>query len=352
MKQNPQQPSSPAGANATPPETHYVIDENHRGMVVSAFDYPQGWKAWSRVVWNFQDSSQPLTCDASVFNPRGTEAVEFLQAESCFWLAEPPHIYPLGQKFRGLTCLPPMSAPDALIQFAIPLHRRNVRVMYVQAVPNLAQMLGINWLLSLRHEGVMARVEYEMDGRTFEEDFFACVLWQTPYGGQLNWGLPKFFSLRAARGVLDSVWQELWNVVASMRFNPRWSQLHTQIMQQLFDGVKMQHNLTMDRLGREKAWGEQMRQYREWESDLHQQTVNHRWASQERMSERMGDVLGGYQRFHDPNSASGVHRDYSLSQYSWTNGYRWIHRNDAMYDPNTDPNESRNGPWTLSNPIR
>jgi len=347
MNQNPQHPSSPVGANTTPSETHYVIDEHHQGMVVSAFDYPQGWQAWSRVVWNFQDTSQPLTCDATVFNPRGTEAVEFLQAESCFWLTEPPHIYPVGHKFRGLTCLPPMSAPDALIQFAIPRHRQNVRVMYVQPVPNLAQMVGMDWLSGHRHEGVMARVEYQMNGRPFEEDFFACVLWNTPFGGQLNWGIPKFFSLRAARGVLDSVWQELWNVVTSLRGNPRWNQLFKQVMQQLIDGFKMEHNLTMDRLGREKAMGEEMSKYREWESNLRQQTNNEWWASQERMSDRMGDVLGGHQRFHDPNEAFGVHYDKSLSQYSWTNGLRWIHTNDPMYDPNRDPNESRNGLWTL-----
>ena len=353
MNQYPQSPWYPDAAAAPQFVPHRVIDQHHQGMVVSTFEYPQGWQAQSQVVWNFQDTSFPVTASATVYNPRGTEAVEFIPTEACFWI-EPPIIYTPGQRWRGLTCLRPMGALDALMQYIIPKYRgnrQNLRVVAAQPVPNMARMLRHEWLLSVPNEGVMARLEYEENGRQFEEDFFACVFWHPPNGEQLNWGFPRLFAFRAERGQLDAARETLWRVATSLESNPQWDQLFKQIMSQLHNQFMSQVAVNDAQRNAQKAWGQQLKEYREWESDLHQQTVNHRWASQQRTSDRMGDVLGGYQRFHDPNSAFGVHYDKSLSQYSWTNGQRWIHTNSAVYDPNTDPNESTYGPWRLSNPL-
>jgi hypothetical protein len=353
MNEYPQSPWPPntVGSQSA---THRIVDEYHQGMVVATIEHPQEWRAQSKLVWNFQDTSWPVMCYASVFNPRGAEAVEFLPVESFFWI-DPPIIYTPGQKYRGQTCLPPMGALDAVTQFALPKyrgHRQNLRIMYTQPIPNLAQVLQPGWMTNVRNEGIMARLEYEENGQQFEEDYFACVMWHTPNGEQLNWGIARHFTLRAARGQLDAARPKLWPVATSLQNNPQWGQLFQQIMGQLHNQFMSQHAAWNAQNEGTKAWGQQMREYREWESDLNRQVVNDRWASQEKTSDRMGDVLGGHQRFHDPNSAFGVHYDKSLSQYSWTNGHRWIHTNEVMYNPNTDPNESTNGPWTLRDPIR
>ena len=355
MNQYPQSPWPPdrVGSQFA---THRVIDEYHQGMVAATFEHPQEWRAQSQVVWNFQDTSFPLTCYASVFNPRGTEALQFLPVESCFWI-DPPIIYTPGQKHRGQTCLPPMGALDALTQFAIPKYRgdrRNLRIVYAQPVPNLAQVMRIAWLMNVRHEGVMVRLEYEENGLQFEEEYFAVVMWHVPNGEQLNWGIAIQFAFRAVRGRLDAARPELWRVATSWQINPQWEQLFQQVMQQLHNQFMSQHAAWNAQNESNKAWGRQMQEYREWESDLNRQVVNDRWASQERTSDRMGDALGGYQRFHDPNNAYGTpHYDHTLSQYSWTNGRgEWIHSNEALYDPNSDSRVSSKGPWTLSNPIR
>jgi hypothetical protein len=351
MSQFPSHTNAPGGAQFA---QHRVIDELHQGMVAATFEHPQGWQARSQVVWNFQDTSQPIQCYASVFNPRGTEACEFLPLEGCFWL-EPNYMYTPGQKFRGLTYLPPMGALDALTRFAIPKYRgdrRNLRIVHAQPVPNLAQVVGNDWLRSVRNEGVMARVEYEENGRPFEEDFYACVAWQPPVGEQTNWGVAKLFCLRAARGELNTAGPGLWRVAASWRDDPRWLQLLTQILQQLNDQMLAHYSQVQAEQVRQREWGQQMREYREWEHDLHQQTVNDRWASQERINDKRGDVLMGRQRFDDPASPSGLpHFDHTYSRYSWTNGRGdWIHTDRAMYDPNTDPNQTGRGPWSLVNP--
>ncbi|HEU4597705.1 MAG TPA: hypothetical protein VFS10_21440 [Pyrinomonadaceae bacterium] len=350
MNQFPAQPNTSGDARFV---THHIIDEYHQGMIAATFEHPPGWRAQSQLVWNFQDTAHALQVYALAFDPNGVEACAFMPVESCFWL-QPSFFYTPGQKHRGQTYLPPMSAPDALTQFAIPKYRGdrwNLRIVFLQPVPNMAQMLGINWLMGVRNEGVMARLEYEENGQQFEEDFYACVMWHPPIGEQTNWALAKLFSLRAARGQLDASRQELWRVATSWQTNPQWVQLAEQVQQQLHAGVMTQFAINDAVRRAQNKMGQQLREYREWESGLHQQMVNDRWASQERINERRGEALGGYQRFEDPNSAFGVHYDKSLSKYSWTNGYRWIHQNNPLYDPNTDPNESRNGPWTLANPL-
>ncbi len=334
---------------------HRMIDELHQGMVVGTFEHPPGWRAHSQVIWNFEERGQPLQCYASVFNPRGTEACEFLPMESFFWL-EPNFMYTPGQKFRGQTYLPPMGALDALTQFAIPKYRgdrRNLRIVHAQPLPNLSQVVGNDWLRSVRNEGAMARLEYEENGQPFEEDFYGCALWHPPIGEQTNWGLVNLFGLRAARGELNTTaGQELWRIATSWRENPQWAQLFTQVLRQLNEQMLAHYAQVRAEQARQIDWGRKMREYREWESGLRQQQFNDRWASQERINDARGDVLMGRQRFDDPGSSSGLpHFDHSYSQYSWTNGRGdWIHTDRAMYDPNSDPNQSGRGPWSLVNP--
>lgn len=349
MSQNRSHPNPPGGAQ---PALHRIVDQQHQGIVVATFEHPRDWPARSQVVWNFNDSANPVQVYASTFNQRGTEALEFLPTEACFWLPPPNFMFTQGHKHRGSTFLPPLSAPDALTRFAIPKYRgdrQNLRLVYVQPVPDLAQMLGLDSLRNVRHEGVMARVEYNERGRPFEEEFYACVIWHPPNGQQTNWGLIDPRCFRAARGQLDAARQKLWNIVTSVRNNPQWGQVFNQVVQQLHGQFLESHQADEARRAGEKRWGEELREYREWQSNLHQQQTNERWASQERINEKRGDVLAGRERYHDPGSAYGnPHFDYDYSQAVWTNGSEWIHSQSAGFDPNTDPRTSSRGPWHLA----
>jgi hypothetical protein len=216
------------------------------------------------VVWNFDDTECPVAGYASTFNPNGTEAFEFLPTEQCFWV-QPNFMYTPGQKHRGSTCLPPMSGLDALTQFEIPQYRgdrQNLRIMFAQPVPNLAQMVGIDWLRNVRHEGVMARVEYGENGRLFEEEFYACVMWHPPNGQQTNWGLVQPFCFRAARGQLDMARQQLWRIATSVRSNPEWGQVFDYIVQQLHAQVKAFLEGAQAQLAAEIDWSRKLTEYR------------------------------------------------------------------------------------------
>ena len=333
---------------------HRVIDELHQGMIVFTFEHPNDWLAHSQIVWNFEEAGYPLTAYASTFNPNGTEALEFLPVEACFWV-QPNYMYTPGQKHRGSTCLQPMGALEALTRFAIPKYRgnqQNLRLVYAQPVPNLAQMLGANDLRNVQHEGVMARIEYGENGRLLEEEFYACVMWHPPNGQQTNWGLVRLFCFRAARGQLDAARQQFWRIATSVQNNPKWGQVFDQIVQELNAQLMAFLNGVKAKLAAEIDYGRKLSEYRAWQSDLSQQQFNFRWASDQRRNERVGDDLLGRQRFDDPGSAVGnPHFDHGLHQYSWTNGRReWIHTDNAGYNPNNDPDTLSTGPWWLVQP--
>ncbi len=342
----------------TPHETqfavHRIIDELHRGMVVATFEHPHDWPAHSQMVWNFADSASPLESYASTFNPNGTEAFEFLPIESCFWV-QPNFMFTPWQKHRGQTCLPPMGAVEALTQFAIPKYRGNrpnFRGIHAQPLPNLAQMIGADELRNVRHEGVMARIEYDEHGRQFEEEFYACVMWHPPNGQQTNWGLVRLFCFRAERGQLDRARPQLWRIATSVRSNPEWNRLLDQVLQELNAQVMAFLSGVKAKLAAEIDFGRKLTEYRAWQNDLNQQQFNARWASDERRNEQTGDILAGRQRFDDPSSAHGnPHFDYGHHQYSWTNGRgEWIHTHEAGYNPNSDPNTLSRGHWYLAQP--
>jgi hypothetical protein len=102
----PPPPPPPGGAQFA---LHHIVDPQHQGMVVTTFEHPHDWPARSVVVWNFQDATLPVQIYASTFSPDGTEAVEFLPTEACFWLT--PDLQPVPwQRSLGATCLPPMGA--------------------------------------------------------------------------------------------------------------------------------------------------------------------------------------------------------------------------------------------------
>jgi hypothetical protein len=357
MSRNPLNQNSPDGA---PFAVHTILDEQHQRMPVATFEHPVDWLARSQVVWDFQDTSCPVMVYGTAFNPHGTESFEFLPLEACFWV-EPNFMYAQGQRYKGLTCLAPMGAQDALVKWAIPKYRgdrQNLHVIEALSIPNLARTLNADELQNIQSEGVRARITYVENGQTFEEDFYACCYWQAPNTGQTNWGLARLFCFRAARGQLDAMRPTLWRVYNSLQSNPQWQQLNAQINQQLADQHAAFIGGVRAKLQAEVEFGQKMTEYRQWQRDQQQQQLNASFAADERrrqqeqaaygkydIAEARGDLLMGRTAVEDPDNQYGnPHYDYGHHQAHWKDkNDNWIDTNDLNYDPNTDPN--RDGQW-------
>lgn len=339
---------------------YQIIDHQHQNLAVAAFQHPNGWQAHSQVVWNYSNTSQPVSIYAGTFNPQSGESFEFFPIEACYWLEPNYGTETTGQQKYGLVCMPPMTAPDALVKLAIPKYRgnrQNLRLLSVQPVPNLAQTVNADEVLNIPHEGVMAHIEYVENGRIFEEEFFGCGYWLPPNGSQRNWGLARLFCFRAERGQLDAMRQTFWQIACSMRNNGQWQQLFQQITQQL----NAQHGQVIqagyEKLQSEARFQQQLNSYNEevhdrrnrdvaWKIDMdkrQQQPLDATLTAQERWQNELGDGTA----YHDPNSSYGNHYiHYGHHRDVWMNEHGEVIGSD---DPSLDPNVGSTQTWKRLN---
>ncbi len=352
--------SSPRPQNVPQFVSYSVVDPQHQGMVVYAFEQPSEWAAQSQVVWHFEQTALPVEVYSTAFNPHGSQALEFLTTEAFFWLEPNYGNIAIGQNSRGQTCMPPMPAQDALVRLVIPKYRgnrQNLRVVGVQPMPDLPRAFNDPTLFQLSLESAMARIEYEAQGRTFEEEFYGSqTLNRAPSGSvvQINWGFVRLFSFRAERGQLDAVRPTFWRIVGSLRPNPQWQQLYQQVTQQLNSQVQQQVNNSYANLSAQQqlsqqnmAYNDQLNQQRSQniESSIQQQQQLQQQGSGSQYStqEAFGDSLMGREAYIDPSSATGnYHYEYGYNQYVWTDNQGNF---QSAPDPNFDPNVNADRTW-------
>ena len=346
---------------------HMIIDQQHQRIIVAAFEHPHDWQARSQVIWNFQHTSLPVAVYAATFNPNGTESLEFLPVEAYYWL-EPNYGFDVvGQNKFGLTCMPPMPATDAMTRNVIPKYRgdrRNLRVVGVQQIPNLPQIINASDLQQAPTESVAVRIEYEENGRVFEEEFYGVkTLNQAPGAGsvQINWGFARVFCFRAEKGQLDRGRNLFLRIVRSARPNPQWRQLFDQIAQQLNGqfGQRIQDGYA--KLQAEAQFSQQLSAYYQEQRDRQQRDIAWKIDQQKRQQEQSphgtytpqdawGDALMGRTAIHDPNNQYGnYHYETGHPEYVWTDNQGSFQSTD---DPNYDPNINSDRNWVLAKKVK
>ncbi|SDK00838.1 hypothetical protein SAMN05421823_101641 [Catalinimonas alkaloidigena] len=338
---------------------HQITDPHHQGMVVSIFEYPQEWRAQSQVHWNFQDSAMPVWAYASANHPASGASFEFLPVEAFYWLEPNYGFEAAGQRKYGLTCMPPMPAADAMTRLIVAKYRGNrpnLRILGVQPMPHLPQVLNDTALLQAPSESVGVRLDYEENGHAFEEEFYGVKTQQQAGGGtsvQINWGFARLFCFRALRGQLDPIRATCWHMARSVQHNPQWQSLFNQIVQQL----NTQHGAKIDawraKLQNEVNFQEQLKGYYQDQRD--RQNADLAWKmelDQRRQQpgapgmteqERWRNELGGETAYQDPNSTQGnyiYHR--STDAVVFMN-----ERGDVVgsEDPSFDPNPGSTHTW-------
>ena len=329
---------------------HHIADHQNDGMTVATISHPADWEARSEVLWNMEHTEVPATVYATAYNPRGTECFEFLPAQTFFWVEGDFGTVPVGQNAHGLVRMPPRPAPDALAGLVIPAFRRdrqNLRVTGVYPGQNIWQLFREP--TPMNGQCVMARVEYDMHGQAFEEEFYGAYDWNQ--GMQLNWGFARLFCFRAARGQLDASREKFWRIAGSVQPNPQWRQRYEQICQQLMAGFKVRISQTYARFERERQQGvqniahsEQLRQQRD--AAVARSVEHTRRQNEERShsgygrQEAFGDMLMNRTPYRDPNNDTGnYHYVEGDPKYVWTDG-------QGNFHPTDDPNRTMNGNWT------
>ncbi len=342
---------------------HEIVDPQNQGLTVAAFEHPHKWQAQSQVVWNFQNTSQPVSIYAAAVNPNGAEALEFLPIEAFYWLEPNYGFDSVGQNKFGMICMPPMAAADTMIRCVIHKYRgnrRNLQIIAVREVPNLPQILNEPQLAQQNSESISVKIEYEENGRLFTEEFVGLKTLQQAHGGmsvQINWGFARLICFRAEKGNFAAQNQLFWRIVCSVKTNPSWLQIYQQILQQLNNQFQIGIQNRYAELQQQAQFQHQLTDFYQQQRDNQNANIAYSIESQNQINqdrsnqgisaqEAWRNELGGATAYQDPNSAEGnYHYHYEHKEYVWTDGQGNFHGTD---NPNEDPNINSDRNWTLA----
>ena len=341
---------------------HQVVDRQQGGMVAAAFEHPAGWQAQSQVVWNYQHMNFPLTSAATVHDPNGPDACDFLPAEAFFWLEPGYGLYRPGAFLMGQTCLKPIPALDAMRSWVIPKHRGRAPGLVVRnllPLSGLPEMLGID-AGSDRIEAVRADLEYDGPAGRVEEAWFGVARWQrVPYHGpmgtmiQTNWGFEHLFCFRSALGGLSDA-KRFFRIVTSRRINPAWEQVCARVLAQIqqqfnqmiaagYSQIQAAGMLSRTISANNDAFLAGLEQQR----SAARHASSGAGSSSSPSSDGFSEYLRGVETLEDPQYGTSQ-QDYN-QRYHWTDGFgNYQHSNDPFFNPNI----GGTGDWTLMRPPR
>ncbi|HEX8288616.1 MAG TPA: hypothetical protein VF556_11495 [Pyrinomonadaceae bacterium] len=339
---------------------HRIVDRQHRGIIAAVISHPQEWRAESRIDWNFQDTSLPVKIYAAAFNPNGAESLEFLPVEAFYWLEPNYGFDAVGQYKGGMTCMPPMDAANAMVRNVIHKYRgnrQNLQIIGVNQIPNLPQILNVAELMQTPSESVVVRIEYDENGRRFEEEFYGVKTQNQASSGsivQINWGFARLFCCRAEKGNLDGQRNIFFQIAGSVRNNPQWQELYQRILQQLSNQFQQHVQGVYAKLQSEAQFKQQLSAYNQQVRDNQNADISRKIEMDRRRreepsqpgltpQERWRNELGGATAYFDPDSSEGnYYYHYGHEQNVWMNERREVFGTD---NPCDDPNVGSTYTW-------
>jgi hypothetical protein len=340
-----------------------IIDNQQGGLVVCAFSAPETWRDSSKVLWNYQNTSNPVQVGAGAENPANEEAYFQFPILQCFSLRPDSNYYRPGQNFGGLIFAhQPMPPGQALLAFVHQVRGTFPKFQLIgsKELPDLAKALQAPMWGNDR--GVGVKVTYELNGKPVEEEFYAVgYSVDIPYDGpqgrtwQVNWGLRALHSFRAPQGTLDRRRNVFAAIAKSFRPNPAWQQRLTAINAYLAEQFNRQLQAGYDSIA---AAGRLSRQISA-NNDAMIASIDRQLAASRASSgagsgsgtrssaDKFDDYIRGVDTVDDPYWGTSQH-SYNEA-YHWTDGYgSYRNSNDASYNPN----QAENGNWQLMQPTR
>lgn len=332
-------------------QTHTIIDTQHNGMPIEDFKYPEGWEAESMALWNWTNTNNLILISGRVWNaddgPQAREVIRIFPDEQYYWLGYSSRMF---DRPGSISLSPEVPAASVLLHYVIPRYRsscKNLRIQRVLPVPNLANSLNLQKMVELGAEGVCAQIKFMDRGVEIEELFFALKYVQPHAGGQQNWGLAAIFSARARPEDLADVKEMAISIIRSIRPNPQWQAMFSQIANQLnaqqINALTMQQRALQSMQEREQA---ALSNYLDWSRKTQGALLDAKWAGESsnpmkqfsNWVSQFGDEIMGRTSYVDPLSEYGnPHHDYSYAQYVYTDGQGgWLYTDDPNFDPNVD----------------
>jgi hypothetical protein len=344
--------------------TRVLYDKGQQNMPAGVVSVPASWQFKYDINWNYANESSPVSSWSSSENPANEEAVYGYPQAQYFTLR--PMVQGFmqpGQNSGGLIFAEPVQ-PVAVLANVIQQVRRgapNLKFVGSKDLPGLPDSLGVQPDPRMKLQGVGIKVSYDLNGKPVEEEFYAVYyLMQIPYDGpqgrtwQINWGLTRVHSFRAAAGTLDARRPVYAAIARSFRPNPAWIQRCNDVNAYLAAEFNRKLQAGYDQIAAAGALSRQISANSDAmiasiESQRQASNAASPSAAAEARSsnDKFDDYVRGVDTVDDPFYGTSQHD--SAQQYHWTDGYgNYRNTNDAS----ADPNRSEVGDWQLMSPTR
>ncbi len=246
--------------------------------------------------------------------------------------------------------LPPQRAADFLRKQILAKYYADRRVVSVEPYPDFNQLLRQRLGLSLKDTGnqgpirtdaARARVEYDRDGRTYEE-WITVAEWMRLYpsgrGNVYDGHAVMMMSFSAPKGQLDGN-ERLFKLIAfNISHEPQWDALINPMIAKLYRQQQIE----------EAKRSQMIAQFQQHVADtVNEVTANSmRGANQAAFGE--DQIVRGVQTFRNPQTGQTFELS-NLHDHAWLNGSNEYVMSD---DPNFNPNRQLNGSWTTLQPVQ
>jgi hypothetical protein len=339
---NPAPANRPAAPQSGVLRLKKVSIQDHANMIGGeAFTFlaPVDWQVDGGLVWRAHPT-MPAAAALRVRNPENIEQLECFPTVAFSWGGYLTMTgFPQGSNYLGNEVQPP--ARDA-IAYLKERHVRRAR----SGIP--ARFIGEEELPKLAEAARAAepapefggpqmqftagrvRVEYEMNGKPVEEDFY-CVL-NTMLLPQSKLTLQiadKLYALRAERGGLSNLTKIGETMIHSTRPNLQWFNKYAQLVQ----------SLTQMQMQRIQAAGEISRIISRTSneiSDMMMKSYEERQASQDRINKNWSQYMRGVDEYRDPVAGRPVELPSGYNN-AWVNSAgEYIVTDSALYNPNVE----------------
>jgi hypothetical protein len=260
-----------------------------------------------------------------------------------------------GQAFakgnlKACPVMPPQRAADFLQKQIIPKFHAGKRVISVDPYPEFDQLLRQRLGLPLKDSGnqgpvrtdaARARLEYDRDGRTFEQ-WVTVAEWMRLYpaghGNVYDGHAIMMMSFSAPKGQLDSN-EKLFKLIAfNIAHEPDWDAKVNKMVGTLYRQQQVE----------EAKRSQAIAQLQQHVADtINEVTANSmRGANQAAFGQ--DQITRGVQTFRNPQTGATFELS-NLHDHAWLNGTNEYVMSD---DPNFNPNGQLNGNWTSLQPVR
>jgi hypothetical protein len=320
-----------------------------KGTGIEAFSMlvPIDWEVDGEIEWRFDRASYPISTDFCVYKNNGTQEFNVFPNQYFYWNNSQlsRSLQPIGSMYMGLEVLPPIKGTVETLKQAIQYRFRksemNLEIVNEEHLPSLPSLLGeeAESMPGLEgfSDGAKIVIEYELDGKNIEEEFYGVVkLYQFLSANSITsmWSVEHIYSYTAEKGKLDEARKIGETIRLSIKNNPLWLSKVSQVVEYL------QHN-QMQQIRNAGEVSKIISQTNNEISDMIMDSYNKRQETMDHIHENYSDYIRGVEQYRDPFDNKPVELP-SGYQYHWRNrlGETVISNN-----PDDNPNKYSNSDW-------